>query len=133
MEKLKPPGPFDFTKSICETKKDILVDEGHYSPYMVNNALSYFPDTLFLASEMDRNSHISHRMQYDFYMKKVNKRKRFAKWFKAPKVEDAEALSKVTGISVKKAKESLSCLTEEQLKEVKDKLYQGGVQKSKRK
>ena len=61
--------PFDFLNSINHKKDDIMVDdeaEKGYSPFMVTGVVSYHQDTVLLANEMNMNSHLDHRLQYDF-------------------------------------------------------------------
>ena len=57
--------PFDYLNAINTTKKDIMVDdvaEKAYASFMVNRGLSYFPDTILFANEMNVNHHIDHRL-----------------------------------------------------------------------
>jgi hypothetical protein len=61
--------PFEYLNAINTTKKDVMVDdvsEKAYSPFMVNRGLSYFPDTILYANEMNLNHHIDSRLQFDF-------------------------------------------------------------------
>ena len=63
--------PFEYTNAINYTKKDIMVDdvaEKAYSSYMINRQLSYFPDTVLAANEMNRNHHLDNRLQFDFFI-----------------------------------------------------------------
>ena len=81
--------PFEYVNAINSTKKDIMVDdlaEKGYSPYMINRSLSYFNDTVLYANEMNKHHHLENRMQFDFFINIVRKRKRFSKWIK-PQVE----------------------------------------------
>lgn len=77
--------PFDYLNAINTTKKDIMVDdvaEKAYASFMVNRGLSYFPDTILFANEMNVNHHIDHRLQFDFFINIIKKKKRFSKWAK---------------------------------------------------
>ena len=77
--------PFDYLNAINTTKKDIMVDElaeKATQPFMVNRGLSYFPDTILYANEMNINHHIDHRLQFDFFINIIKKKKRFSKWAK---------------------------------------------------
>ena len=50
--------PFKFTDAINYTKEDIMIDditEKAYNPFLINRSLSYFPDTVLAANEMNRN------------------------------------------------------------------------------
>ena len=42
------------------------IAEKQYNSYIINKGLSYFIDTIFPANEMNLNSHIPNRMEYDF-------------------------------------------------------------------
>ena len=92
--------PFEYANAINYTKKDIMVDdiaEKSYSPYMINRQLSYFPDTVLAANEMNRNHHLDNRLQFDFFINIIRKRKRFSKWYKPETVSDLEAVKKYYG------------------------------------
>jgi hypothetical protein len=123
--------PFEFVNSINDTKVDIMVDdqaEKAYNSFMVNRSLSYFPDTILLANEVNRNPHIGNRLKYNFLMNAVRKRKRFSKWGKAESVPDLELVKKRYGYSSEKARSALSILTEEQLRVLRAAAYTGGSQ-----
>ncbi len=64
--------PFDYVNSINSSKKEnLMVDEfaeKAYNPWLVNKALSYFKDSVLYANEINMNSHLSNRMQYDYYL-----------------------------------------------------------------
>jgi len=100
---MKKLGPFDIIKSINEGPKsaDLLNGvkayedsselesaEKAYVPFVINRALSYFPDTVMLASVMNEYPELPARMQYDFLRNAVRPRRRFSKWFKAIKDDD---------------------------------------------
>jgi hypothetical protein len=122
--------PFDFANSINDTKKDLIAEdptvEKEYAPFMVNKALSYFHDTLFFANEMNRNYHLSKKMQYDFLLHSIPKRKRFSKWHKAEKVVDLDLVCREYSYSKKRALEVIDILSSEQLKALKEKYKTGG-------
>ena len=50
-----------------------------YIPFIVNRGLSYFSDTILLANEMNQNSHLPQRMQYDFLKNAVSPREKVQK------------------------------------------------------
>ena len=61
--------PFDFLKSINDTKENLIVDditEKQYNAYMVNRGLSYFPDTVMIANEMNVSPYLDAKLQFDF-------------------------------------------------------------------
>ena len=121
--------PFEYLKAINDTKKDIMVDdiaEKGYNSYMVNRGLSYFHDTVVIANEMNRYHHIDNRLQFDFYINIVRKRKRFSKWLKPETVSDVEVVKEYYGYSNEKARQALTLLTSEQINDLKKKVYKGG-------
>ena len=77
--------PFDYIKAITSTKKDILEDPKEYNAFIVNRGLSYFPDTVLFANEMNRLWVIPPKYQYEYLMGSVRKRDRFSKWAKKDK------------------------------------------------
>ena len=121
--------PFEFANAINYTKKNIMVDditEKAYAPYMINRQLSYFPDTVLAANEMNKNHHIDNRLQFDFFINIVRRRKRFSKWFKPEQISDLDVVKKYYGYSNEKAHQVLTILTTDQINELKRKVMTGG-------
>ena len=121
--------PFEYVNAINYTKKDIMVDdiaEKAYAPYMVNRQLSYFPDTVLAANAMKRNHHLDNRLQFDFFINIIRKRKRFSKWYKPETISDLEVVKKYYGYSNEKAHQVLTLLSTEQINELKRKVMTGG-------
>lgn len=121
--------PFLFVNDITHGKSNIMVDdiaEKAYSPYMVNRSLSYFHDTVLMANEMNLNHHLDSRLQFDFLINIVRKKKRFSKWTKVQQNEDVEVIKQYYGYSNQKARQIHSLLTSEQIDELKKKVYRGG-------
>ena len=120
---------FDYLKSITDSKEDIMVDdlaEKDYNAFMVNRGLSYYNDTVIYANEMNKNSHIDSRLQFDFLKQIIRKRKRFSKWNKADKSADIEVIKEYYGYSRDKAYQVLSILTKDQLDIIRKKISKGG-------
>jgi len=121
--------PFHFLTDINYDKKNIMIDdiaEKQYNAFMVNRGLSYFNDTVLMANEMNINHHLDNRLQFDFFINIVRKRKRFSKWFKPESHSDVEVVKEYYGYSNEKARQALTLLTKEQLEELKKKVYKGG-------
>jgi len=124
--------PFEYLNAINSTKKDIMVDdaaEKGYNGFMVNRGLSYFPDTVLLANEMNQHHQIDSRLQFDFLINTVRKKKRFSKWVKPDEVELLETVKEYYGYSNEKARQALTVLSKSQLIELKEKVYKGGKRK----
>ena len=121
--------PFEYLTSINDTKKDIMVDdiaEKGYNAFMVNRGLSYFQDTVIIANEMNRYSHLDNRLQYSFLINMIRKRKRFSKWMKPDVLSDLEVVKEYYGYSNEKARQVLSLLSNEQINELKKRMFKGG-------
>ena len=121
--------PFEYLNSINYTKKDIMVDdiaEKEYNSFMVNRSLSYFPDTVFAANEMNTHHQLDSRLQFDFLINIIRKRKRFSKWDKKKIEGDVEVIKEYYGYSDSKAHEVLSLLTPDQLIILQNKVNKGG-------
>jgi hypothetical protein len=121
--------PFKFTDAINYTKEDIMIDditEKAYNSFLINRSLSYFPDTVLAANEMNRNHHIDNRLQFDFFINIIRKRKRFSKWFKPEEISDLEIVKEYYGYSNEKARQILTLLSTEQMNELKTKVAKGG-------
>jgi len=121
--------PFEYVNAINMTKKNIMVDdiaEKQYVPYMTNRSMSYFNDTVLIANEMNINHHLDNRLQFDFFINIIRKRKRFSKWFKPESQSDVEVVKAYYGYSNEKARQVLPLLTKEQLEVLKKKVDKGG-------
>ena len=121
--------PFNYVNSINLSKKDIMItpdDEKAYNPFMVNRSLSYFSDTAVIANEMNRYHHIDSRLQYQFLINIIRKRKRFSKWVKPELENDLESVKKYYGYSNEKANQILPLLSPSQRQEIKNKVNKGG-------
>ena len=121
--------PFDYLNAINYTKKDIMVDdivEKQYNPFMVNRGLSYFQDTVLMANEMNQYAHLDNRLHYDFLINIVRKRKRFSKWNKPEVATDLDVIKEYYGYSNEKARMVHNLLTDNQITELRRKVFKGG-------
>lgn len=118
--------PFDYVTSINHTKKDVMEDEKTYNGFMVNRSLSYFSDTVILANEMNRYHHLDSRLQYQFLINMVRKRKRFSKWVKPELENDLESVKEYYGYSNEKARQIMPLLSPSQLQTIREKVNKGG-------
>ena len=119
----------DYLNSINYTKKNVMldhIDEKKYPAFIVNKCIAPFPDTILYVNELNRMHWLDNRLQYDFLLNSLRKRKRFAKWMKASKIKNLDVVKEYYGYSNEKAEMALDVLTEEQLKTIKTKLNQGG-------
>jgi hypothetical protein len=124
----------DLLPSILQAKNPLLEtqeDFEQYPPHTINKALSYYPDCLFFVQEMNKNPHLTRKMQHDFYFYGLRKFKRPfpGKW--AKKTEDAnyrdiEAVMNALECSYEKACSVLPLLSDENLVKLREESNVGG-------
>ena len=124
--------PFDIVNTITFSKKNVydvdnesLVDKD-YVPFLINKALSYYPDTIMYSNEMNMHGNIDKKLQYHYLLNSIRPAKRFAKWVKKEEDNDLTSVMEFYGYNIQKAKQALSILSKEQLLIIKQKLEKGG-------
>ena len=123
--------PFDYLNAINLTKKNIFAEDPladkEYVPYIVNRGLSYFPDTVLYANEMNKRYDAPNEWQFSYLLNSISKKKRFSKWNKKDaETESFRLVQEYYGYSSEKTKEALTILTDDQLVMIKEKLFKGG-------
>ena len=120
--------PFQFVNEITFGKKDVMVDpdmEKKYVPFMVNRSLSYFTDTVHMANEMNKYHHLDKKLQFQFLLNIVRKKKRFSKWVKPETDSNVDVIKEYYGYSNEKAIQILPLLSTDQLNIIKNKVNKG--------
>jgi len=128
--------PFDYVNSITHSKKNLMRDtendtlaERGYEPWLSNNALSYFPDTVLHANLMNMYSDLDNRPQFEFLLNSIRPRKRFSKWIKKSDNEDLKAICDHYQCNETVGREYLSLLSSEQIDAIKKEQEQGGLKR----
>jgi hypothetical protein len=124
--------PFEYVSSINYTKKDIMVNdaaEKSYEPFLINRSLSYFQDTVLLSNEMNINHHIDSKLQYDFLINTIRKRKRFSKWDKPDTLNAINAIMEYYKYSEDKAKSVIGILGNDEIDRITEMVSKGGIKK----
>ena len=120
----------DYLYSINQSKKNILDDDPDaarkYPAYVVNRCLSSFTDTVLYANEMNKNSHLPSKMQYDFFINSVKPRKRFSPWARKDSIDYLDVVKEYYGYNDDKALQALRILTKDQLDKITYLLRKGG-------
>lgn len=115
--------------SILKTKQNVLLteqDEKQYPSFMVNRALSQFPDTVLIANCINLYPDLDNRMKYDVLLNTVKPHKRpFSKWAKRVEQVDLAVMKEYYGYSDAKAMEALKILTDEQINHLRRELDKG--------
>ena len=124
----------DYLNAINHTKETLLDTEDEewekkYPPFVVNKCVYPFQDTIMLVNEINQLPHLDKKLQFDFLINSVRSRKRYSPWLKANKLDNLEDVKEYYNYSNEKAKQALDILTDEQIAEIKKKLYKGGAKK----
>ena len=114
------------------TGKNNLIDEDSdlekkYPSYIVNRCLSGHIDAVMFANEMNKHPNLAKKLQYDFFLNSLRKRKRYSPWLRKEQIENLELVKRYYGYSNEKAKQALNILTKEQLAFIKSKFETGGT------
>jgi len=126
--------PFKFfLKSINTTKENVLLEDSNgkieeaYNPFIINKSLSQFPDTIMQANTMNQYFELDKKLQYDFLLNSIRKKKRFSRWIKSNIEENVEIVKQYYKVGNEKAVEILSLLNDEQISTIKNELSEGGI------
>ena len=96
----------DYLNSVNYKKNNLMVEDGDefwekkYPTFIVNKCVSGFADTVLFANEMNGFHHMDKKLQYDFYLHGLPKKKRFSPWMKAHKIKNLDLVISIdTGIA----------------------------------
>ena len=121
----------DWLNSINFTKQNLIEEdpdtEKQYPSYIINRCLSGHIDAVMFANEMNKHPNLEKRLQYDFFLNSLRKRKRYSPWLRKEQIENLELVKRYYGYSNEKAKQVLNILTREQLSFIRDRLDTGGI------
>lgn len=120
---------FKYLDSISYTKKDVYEEYGEkdYVPFLINKGLSYFPDTILYANDMNFYNFLDKKLQYHYLINSIRPRKRFSKWSKPVNDDRIDLIIEYYRCSRQKAKTILSLLNNEQLKIIQKEVHKGGL------
>lgn len=120
--------PFDFVKSVTETKENIFEgNEKDYNSFVINKALSFNVDCVFIAQELNKYIQVPKHAQYLLWLNSIEKKRRYGKWVKKESMpDDIELIKEAYGYSDSKALTVLSLFTDKQLLELREILSKGG-------
>ena len=131
---IKVTSPFDYVNAINFTKKDLMTDtendelaEAAYVPFLTNRGLSYFPDTILYANEMNKLNHLDNKLQFHYLINTIRPKKRFSKWAKRQDSDDFEAVKEYFKYNNTKTEQALSLLSPDDIKTIKKRLNTGGT------
>ena len=89
------------------TNKNNLIDEDsdlekQYPSYIVNRCLSGHIDAILFANEMNMRPNLSKKLQYDFFLNSLRKRKRYSPWIRKNNLKILILLNLTMDIVVKR-------------------------------
>ncbi len=116
--------PFEFVKSINDKRH--VEDPSLYTPFLSNRAFSYHLDTVLIANEMNKYPDLPPEVQFAFMNEAVRKGRRFSSWYKEQETPNLELVMEYFGYSKPKALAALQVLTQDQLRQMKERLDKGG-------
>lgn len=125
--------PFAYLNAINNTKVDLMTgsdddaqQEKEYVPFVVNRSLSYFPDTVLYANEVNLYPDLDKKLQFHYLINSVRSRKRYSKWVKKLEDNDLSVVMEYYGYSARKAEAALQVLSPDQIEQIKTRLLKGG-------
>ena len=79
------------------------------------------------ANEMNLFHQLPNKLQYDFYLNSLRKKKRFSPWLRKEKIKDLDLVKQYYGYSNEKAMQALTILNTKQLDYIRERLDVGGT------
>lgn len=120
-------GLFDYINSINDKKYSPPNDiDKDYNIFMVNRFFMHFPDTVFIANELNSRE-MSNKMHYDFLYHVVSKKKRFTKWYKETNSKNLDLVRQYYECNEEKAKQYLSVLNNDDLENMNKEMTKGKI------
>jgi len=120
----------EWLNSINNTKQNLIDEdpslEKQYSPYIINRCFSGHVDSIMFANELNKHPNLAKKLQYDFFLNSLRKKKRFSPWLRKDQIKNLDLIKQYYGYSNEKAKQVLNILTKEQLSFMRDRLEIGG-------
>ena len=120
----------EWLNSINNTKKNLIDEdpslEKEYPPYIINRCFSGHIDSIMFANELNKYPNLQKKLQYDFFLNSLRKKKRFSPWLRKDQIKNLDLIKQYYGYSNEKAKQVLNILTKEQLSFIRDRLEIGG-------
>ena len=120
----------EWLNSINVTKKNLINEdpslEKEYPPYIINRCFSGHIDSIMFANELNKYPNLDKKLQYDFFLDSLRKKKRFSPWLRKDQIKNLDLIKQYYGYSNEKAKQVLNILTKEQLSFIRDRLEIGG-------
>ena len=121
-----------FFKSICNG--DTILDENpdlikDYKPYIINKYFSFHYDSIGASNIMNNNPFLDHKMQFDYFINTLRKRKRQLVWENVKSDDDISLIKEYYNVSLSKAKVMYKILDSDMMGVIRKRLDKGGLKK----
>lgn len=121
----------EYLKAINSAKTPLMDDpfyEKNYPKFIVNRIMGFYPDTVFLANEMNKGFHeLDNKLHFEFLRRSCVPKSRFYKFSKKTNPENLELIMDYYNVGKTKAEEMLNILSDEEIKELYSKTEKGGI------
>ena len=121
----------EWLNSINNTKKNLIDEdpslEKEYPPYIINRCFSGNIDSIMFANELNKNPNLAKKLQYDFFLNSLRKKKRFSPWLRKDQIKNLDLIKQYYGYSNEKAMQALTILNTKQLDYIRERLDVGGT------
>lgn len=124
-----PSNPFYIVDAINKGDVSARYDLDAYNPYLINRQFSYFLDSIFISNELNKYVDLTSQQQFDCYVNSLKPKKRFSKWHKIEENDLDNLVAKKYNVSLRKAKEYISLMNDEEKQQIKKLFNEGGIQK----
>ena len=128
--KEKKVSPFDLAHDLTTRERyDSDVSEmKSYTKFLLNRTLSYHPDLISYANEMNIHIDVSDKLHYDYMHHSIDKKRRSKKfWAKSKKYEHLDMVKEYFNYSTPKTLSALSVLSDKDIEAIKNLMNKGGV------
>jgi hypothetical protein len=128
--KEKKVSPFDLAHDLTTRERyDSEASEmKSYTKFLLNRTLSYHPDLIAYANEMNIHIDVSDKLHYDYMHHSIDKKRRSKKyWAKSKKYEHLEMVKEYFNYSNQKALSALSVLSDKDIETIQNLMNKGGV------
>jgi hypothetical protein len=129
-----------YLTAINKTKKNIMRDPNvdpsvisGYPAFIVRRLLSYHPDAVLSANEMNQFLHLDGQLEFEFFLYQLPKKSRFAKLHTIPMIDDLKLIKKHYNYNDERALEVLMLHSKEDLELLRKHYQPGGVVKNSKK
>ena len=94
----------EWLNSINVTKKNLIDEdpslEKEYPPYIINRCFSGHIDSIMFANELNKYPNLDKKLQYDFFLNSLRKKKRFSPWLRKDQIKNIDLIKQYYGYSL---------------------------------